>query len=197
MKLIVATNNAHKLTEFKRILEPMGYTVCGQREMGVEIEVEEKGSTFAENALLKAAAIHKATGLTVVADDSGLCVDALDGAPGVYSARYAGENATDADRNQKLLQNMANVADDVRTAAFVSAIALVFSDDDIIQCQGECKGEIGYSPLGENGFGYDPIFMIGDKSFAQLTSQQKDEISHRGRALEKLEQLLKQRNKQA
>ena len=193
MKLVVATGNAHKLIEFKRILEPMGYEVIGQKELSIDIDVEETGVTIAENAYLKAMTIHKLAGVPVVADDSGLCVDALNGEPGVYSARYAGENATDKDRNNKLLKNMEQVPMENRGGQFVSAICCVFGVDDVITCEGICKGYIGYAPCGENGFGYDPLFMIEDKSFAQLSDVEKDIISHRGLALEKLREKLEQR----
>ena len=193
MKLVVATGNAHKLIEFKRILEPMGYDVVGQNEICPEIDVEETGVTFAENAYLKAIAIHRITGVPVVADDSGLCVDALNGEPGVYSARYAGENATDTDRNIKLLKNMEQVPVEHRGGQFVSSICCVYGEDDIITCEGICKGNIGYAPCGENGFGYDPLFMIGDRSFAQLSGAEKDLISHRGLALEMLRKEIERR----
>ncbi len=194
MKLIVATNNAHKLVEFKRILEPLGFEVFGQKEMGVNIEPEETGTTFAENARIKALAIHKATGTAVVSDDSGLCVDALGGEPGVYSARYGGADAvTDIDRYNLLLKNLADTPKEKRTARFVSAICCVLGESDIVEAEGTCEGYIGTAPRGENGFGYDPIFMVGDSSMSELSAEQKDSISHRGNALQKLQEKLANR----
>ena len=158
MKLIVATNNAHKLVEFGRILAPLGIEVHSQKEYCPDLDVEETGTTFAANARLKAEAVYKATGLMAVADDSGLCVDALDGAPGVYSARYAGENATDAQKIEKLLDEMKDVPEEKRTGRFVSAICCI-GPDLLLECEGVCEGTIGYECRGEGGFGYDPIFM--------------------------------------
>ena len=182
MDLIVATNNPHKLVEFGRILAPLGITVHAQKEYCPGLEVEETGTTFAENAKLKAEAVYKATGLTAVADDSGLCVDALDGAPGIYSARYAGENATDAQRIQKLLDALRNIPDAQRTARFVSAICCIGSDL-MLECEGICEGVIGHECRGEGGFGYDPIFYVNGRSYSEMTGEEKDSISHRGHAL--------------
>lgn len=194
MKLVLATNNAHKLVEFKRILEPLGYEILPQKEVCGGAQVTEDGTTFSENAYKKAIAIFHLTGMPTIADDSGLCVDALNGEPGVYSARYAGEGHDDAANNNKLLSKLANVPEKERTARFVSAICCVFSDDDKVECEGYCEGKIGYELLGDNGFGYDPLFMVGEQSFAQLTGEEKDSISHRGNALKKLEKILKNRN---
>ncbi len=184
MQLVLASNNAHKAEEFSRVLSPLGYTVMTQRQAGVEIEVEENGTTFAENAKLKAEAVYRLTGLPTVADDSGLEVDALGNAPGIYSARYGGADITDADRCRKLLQELSDLPLEQRTARFVCV--LYYLDENGIghTVRGECHGLIGYAPRGENGFGYDPIFMVGDQSFAELTAEQKDRISHRGKALE-------------
>ena len=182
MKLIVATNNAHKLLEFGRILAPLGVEVHSQKEYCPDLDVEETGTTFAENARLKAEAVFKATGLTAVADDSGLCVDALNGAPGVYSARYAGENATDAQRIEKLLQEMANVPDEERTGRFISAICCI-GPELLIECEGVCEGVIGRECRGEGGFGYDPVFYVDGRSYSEMTGEEKDAVSHRGRAL--------------
>ncbi len=184
MQLVLASNNAHKAEEFSRVLSPLGYTVITQRQAGVEIEVEENGTTFAENAKLKAEAVYRLTGLPTVADDSGLEVDALDNAPGVYSARYGGADATDADRCRKLLQELSDVPPEQRTARFVCVLYYLDENEIGHTVRGECHGTIGYAPRGENGFGYDPIFMVGDQSFAELTADQKDRISHRGKALE-------------
>ncbi len=183
MELILATNNAHKVEEFSRILAPLGIVVRSQKEFCPNLEVEENGATFAANARLKAEAFYKATGLAAVADDSGLCVDALNGAPGVYSARFAGPGATDAQRIQKLLDEMQDVPDEQRTARFVSAICCIGPDGLLIECQGVCEGRIGRQCRGEGGFGYDPVFYVGDRSYAQMTGEEKDAVSHRGRAL--------------
>ena len=190
MKLIAATNNAHKVVEFKRILEPLGFTVLSQKEAGIHVEAEETGTTFEENAYLKAKAVYDASGLPTVADDSGIAVDALNGAPGVYSARYGGPSLNDVDRYEKLLHEMDGVPDEKRTARFVCAILLILSSDQVFGFTGVCEGKIGYGPRGENGFGYDPIFMVGDKSTAELLPEDKDKISHRGQALRKMEQML-------
>ena len=190
MKLIAATNNAHKVVDFKRILEPLGFTVLSQKEAGIHVEAEETGTTFEENAYLKAKAVYDASGLPTVADDSGIAVDALNGAPGVYSARYGGPSLNDVDRYEKLLHEMDGVPDEKRTARFVCAISLILSSDQVFGFTGVCEGKIGYGPRGENGFGYDPIFMVGDKSTAELLPEDKDKISHRGQALRKMEQML-------
>ena len=182
MKLIVATNNAHKLVEFGRILAPLGIEVHSQKEYCPDLDVEETGTTFAANARLKAEAVYKATGLMAVADDSGLCVDVLDGAPGVYSARYAGENATDAQKIEKLLDEMKDVPDEKRTARFVSAICCI-GPDLLVECEGVCEGVIGYECRGEGGFGYDPVFYVEGRSYSEMTGEEKDAVSHRGRAL--------------
>lgn len=191
MKLIAATNNTHKVIEFKRILEPLGYTVLSQKEAGIHIEVEETGETFEKNAYLKAKSVYEASGLPTVADDSGIAVDALNGAPGVYSARYGGPALDDVGRYEKLLAEMENVPDSNRTARFVCAISLILSNEKVYSFTGVCEGKIGYAPRGENGFGYDPIFMVGDKSTAELSPAEKDKISHRGQALRKMEKLLR------
>ncbi|MBP0963589.1 MAG: RdgB/HAM1 family non-canonical purine NTP pyrophosphatase [Oscillospiraceae bacterium] len=182
MELIIATNNANKLKEFGRILAPLGVVVHSQKEYCPDLDVEETGTTFAANARLKAEAVYKATGLTAVADDSGLCVDALDGAPGVYSARYAGENATDAQRIEKLLEELKDVPDEKRTGRFVSAICCI-GPDLLIECEGVCEGIIGRECRGEGGFGYDPVFYVEGRSYSEMTGEEKDAVSHRGRAL--------------
>ena len=182
MKLIVATNNPHKLVEFGRILAPLGIEVHSQKEYCPDLDVEETGTTFAENARLKAEAVYRATGLTAVADDSGLCVDALGGAPGVYSARYAGEHATDAQRIEKLLEEMKDVPEEKRTGRFISAICCI-GPDLLVECEGVCEGVIGYECRGEGGFGYDPVFYVEGRSYSEMTGEEKDAVSHRGRAL--------------
>lgn len=188
MKFVIATHNKHKLQELQRILTPLGIEAV-TADLS---EVEETGTTFAENACLKAKAACKETGLPAVADDSGLEVDALDGRPGVYSARYAGEGATDAQRIEKLLGELSEVPAEKRGARFVSAICCVFPNGDILRAEGDCPGSISFAPAGEDGFGYDPIFLCGEKTFAQMTAAEKDAVSHRGKALEKFNLVLKE-----
>ena len=182
MEFFISTGNAHKISEFKAILAPYGITLKSPKDLGVNVDVEENGTTFSENALIKAEYGYKLTGLPTIADDSGLAIEALNGEPGIYSARYAGDNATDTDKINKVLKNMLGA--DNRKAKFVCAIAFV-GDDKRFCVEGECHGNILYSPCGENGFGYDPIFMPDGfkKSFAQLSADEKNGISHRGRAL--------------
>ena len=195
MEFIAATNNPGKMAEMRRILERMGHTVRSQREAGVTLEPEENGTTFAENARIKARAICEAAGTATIADDSGLCVDALNGAPGVYSARYGGEGLDDTGRYRLLLENMKGQMP--RTAKFVSVITCCFPNGDVLTARGECPGTIAFAPQGEGGFGYDPVFFVPPlkKTFAQLTAEEKNAISHRGKALEvfqvKLEAYLK------
>lgn len=192
MQYIIATHNPKKLKELSRILLPLGIEAVTDRDLGIETtEVEENGKTFEENAYLKAASACKESGLPAVADDSGLCVDALDGAPGLYSARYAGEGATDAEKIEKILAALADVPKDKRTARFVSAICCVFPDGKTLYARGECEGEIAFEASGEGGFGYDPVFVTGGKSFAQMTAEEKDAVSHRGRSLRAFSQVLK------
>lgn len=193
MKFIIATNNPHKLVELERILNPLKINAVSAKEAGVTLDdVEETGTTFAENAFLKANAAYKKTGLPSVADDSGLSVDCLDGRPGIFSARYAGENATDKDRYTKLLNEMKDVPEEKRTAHFTSSICLIIDDNTKIQVEGYCEGKIAFAPKGVDGFGYDPVFLVGEKSYAELSAQEKDKISHRGNALRKLkEELIK------
>ncbi len=185
---IIASNNPHKVEELDRILNPLGIKSVTAKDAGINLsEVEETGETFAENARLKAQAAYKISGMPAVADDSGLMVDALGGAPGVYSARYAGENATDADRISKLLTELKDVPENERTAAFVSSICCILEDGSMIEVSGRCNGKIAFEPVGEGGFGYDPVFVVADgRSFAQLTAEEKDKISHRGNALRAL-----------
>lgn len=186
MKVIIASNNKGKIREFKALLSPLGYEVLSQGEAGVNIEVEETGTTFAENSALKAKAIFDITeNCGVLADDSGLVVDALNGEPGVYSARYGGLN-TDLERTALLLKNLKDVPDEKRTARFICSIHFVKANGETITVEGRCEGKIGYQPQGENGFGYDPVFMYGDKSFAQIPAEVKNTVSHRANALKKL-----------
>lgn len=183
MKVVLASKNAHKLQELQDILSAQGVEVILESAAGVDVEVEETGTTFEENSLLKARAVMEASGLPAIADDSGLMVDALNGAPGVYSARYGGPGLDDTGRYRLLLENMRGVLD--RKCRFVSAITLCMPSGDIVTARGECPGTLAYAPQGENGFGYDPIFFVPEKkkTFAQLTAEEKNAISHRGRAL--------------
>lgn len=201
MKVVVATRNPHKLTEFARILSPMGYQLVSQEEVCPGIEVEEDGTTFLENARKKAEEIYRRTGLPTIADDSGLCVDALGGAPGVHSARYAddeGEGHNDKANNRKLLQELSDVPMEKRTARFVCAISFVMGEEKIVECEGVCEGRIAFREQGDNGFGYDPLFLVEDgRSFAEIDGEEKDRVSHRGNALRKLQALLERSHKQA
>lgn len=191
MKLVIASNNKGKIREYKQLLEPMGYEVVSQSEAGIDLEVEETGVTFAENSALKARAVYEKCSCAVLADDSGLSVDALNGEPGVYSARYGGLK-TDAERSALLLEKLRNVPDEKRTARFICTIHFIMQDGKEIAVEGRVEGKIGYKPVGENGFGYDPIFMYGDKSFAQIPADEKNSVSHRADALNRLLKKLKQ-----
>lgn len=192
MNVIAATGNAGKLREFARIFAPFGIEVTAQKEVLPELSVEENGISFAENAFLKADAVHRLTGRAAVADDSGLCIDALGGAPGVYSARYCGEDTSYSVKMQRLLEELRDVPEKERTARFISHICFIDEGGSQIDAKGVCEGLIGFKPCGNGGFGYDPLFMINGKSFAELSDSEKDTCSHRGKALrilaEKLEQ---------
>ncbi len=192
MKFIIATHNQKKLSELRRILSPLGIEAMTADEAGISFDdVEETGVTFEENAEIKARALFDGSGFGTIADDSGLCVDALGGAPGVYSARYSGEHGNDADNIELLLKNMADVPDSERTARFVCAICCVMPDGTQFTVRGECEGKIGYECVGDGGFGYDPVFMRPDgRSMAELTKEEKDAISHRGNALRLLAEKL-------
>lgn len=185
MKVILASKNQHKLTELSSILSKLGFEIALESDYGLDIEVEETGTTFEENSLLKAEAVMKASGLPVLADDSGLMVDALSGAPGVYSARY-GNKKSDAERTAYLLENMKNVEESARGAKFVCVITCLWPDGRKIVARGECPGRISQSPQGENGFGYDPVFYLPEygMTYAELPAERKNAISHRALALE-------------
>ena len=195
MKLVLASKNVKKMREMNDILSGMGVEVCLQADVGIDVDVEETGTTFEENSRLKAQAVMEASGLPAIADDSGLCVDALNGAPGVYSARYGGEGLDDTGRYRLLLANMPK--GEARTAKFVSVITCCFPGGEVLTARGECPGTIAFAPMGEGGFGYDPVFFLPrlKKTFAQLSAEEKNAISHRWLALaafqKKLEEYLK------
>ena len=194
MDYIIATHNMKKRNELARILEPLGLRVFTADQLGIDLsDVEETGETFAENARLKSRSGCAESGLPCIADDSGLQVDALGGAPGVYSARFAGEHGNDAKNNELLLKKLENVPPEQRTARFVSTVCCTYPNGEEILVTGVCEGRIGYEPKGEGGFGYDPLFMVEDKSFAEMTAQEKDQISHRGNALRALARELAER----
>ena len=183
MKFVLASQNKHKLEEMQAILSAHGVEAVLQSDLGLHVDVEETGDTFAENALLKAKAVMEASGLPAIADDSGVCCDALSGAPGVYSARYGGPELDDAGRYRLLLANMQGAK--TRAAHFTSAIACIFPNGDTIEAEGICPGTIAFAPQGTGGFGYDPVFFLPGlrKTYAQLTPEEKAAVSHRGKAL--------------
>ena len=184
MKLLIATHNNKKRVELQRILSPIGIEVVLAEDIGCTLrDVEETGTTFEENAKLKAVSGCEDSGIACIADDSGLCVDFLNGEPGVYSARYSGEHGNDEANIDKLLKNLDGVPKEKRTARFVCAACCAFPDGGIITVRGECEGEILTKRRGSGGFGYDPVFMSGGKSFGEITSEEKDSMSHRGKAL--------------
>ncbi|NTV88954.1 MAG: XTP/dITP diphosphatase [Clostridiales bacterium] len=195
-RLIIATMNKDKLKEIKEILASLPYEVISMDEAGFAMDIEETGTTFEENAMLKARALSEATGEMVIADDSGLEVDYLDGAPGIYSARFAGEGATDADKNRKLLGLLEGIPMEKRTARFVCAIAVVHRDGSAYTVRGTCEGFIGNEPRGGNGFGYDPLFYMPEYGMttAEMEPAKKHAISHRGRALALMAERLKDEN---
>ena len=186
MKFVLATQNPKKLKEMDMILKTLGVEVVSEAELGLTLEVEETGETFEANARLKAKAVMEATGLPAIAGDSGLCVDALGGAPGVYSARYGGEGLDDAGRYQLLLNALRGQTN--RAAHFHTTIVCAFPNGDELVVDGDCAGTIAFVPMGEGGFGYDPVFFVPElrKTFSQLTAEEKAAISHRGKALREL-----------
>ena len=183
MKCVLASQNKPKLVEMQSILAAHGVEVVLEADVGLNVDVEETGETFAENAMLKARAVMEASGLPAIADDSGVCVDALNGAPGVYSARYGGPELDDVARYRLLLENMRGTR--TRTAHFTSCIACVFPNGDTLEAEGVCPGTIAFAPQGDGGFGYDPVFFLPElrKTYAQLTPEEKAAVSHRGKAL--------------
>ena len=186
MKLVLATQNPKKLKEMNEILSHLGVEVVSEAELGVRIEVEETGETFTDNARLKATAVMQATGLPAVADDSGLCVDALNGGPGVYSARFGGEGLDDKGRYTLLLEMLRGQTD--RAAHFHTSIVCAFPNGDELVCEGECPGTIAFAPMGENGFGYDPVFLDPELGLtaAEMSPEEKMSRSHRAKALREL-----------
>ena len=195
-RIIAASSNAHKIREIQTIMSKFGMKVVSRKDAGIpDFEIEEDGETFEENSYKKAYEIMKTCGEITVADDSGLMVDYLGGAPGVYSARFAGEECDDSKNNEKLLKLLNGLSGEDRKAKFVSVITLVYPGGETLVARGECPGRIIEAPTGENGFGYDPIFVPDgyDKSFGQLSEEEKNEISHRAKALEVLERLLAER----
>ena len=195
MKVVLASKNPHKLVEIKQITDQFGFDLVLQSELGVDIDVEETGITFEENSLIKAKAVMEATGLPALADDSGIAVDALNGEPGVYSARYGfDESLDDWGRMMLLLKNTEHVPDGQRQAKFVCVISFVTPDGETIQARGEIHGELTRQPRGENGFGYDPIFYYPPfgQTTAELPAEQKNAVSHRGNALRILNEKLKE-----
>ena len=193
MKLVLATNNAHKLSEIRQILGNRFEEILSLRDLGITQDVAETGSTLKENAIIKATTIMKLTGLPTLADDTGLMVDALNGEPGVYSARYAGEQHDDKANVAKLLKNLEPYKGKERSAHFVTCMVIAYPNGKIKSVEGRTDGEITYSPSGSNGFGYDPVFYSYDlkKVFAEATPEEKNSVSHRGRALAKIIPLIK------
>ena len=191
-KLLLATNNNGKVREYRSLLAGIPFDIVTPADEGITTEVEETGESFEENARLKAAILAEESGLLSLADDSGLDVDALGGEPGVLSARYAGEGASDADRVDYLLKKLADVPQDKRTARFRCVIAIVQPGGAVELCQGECRGTITTAPAGERGFGYDPVFYVPElgKTMAELAPEQKNRISHRAMAAEKAREVL-------
>ena len=195
MKVVLASKNKHKLVEIRQITDKFGFDLVLQSELGVDIDVEETGTTFEENSFLKAEAVMKATGLPALADDSGICVDALNGEPGIYSARYGFDDSLDDwGRLQLLLKNTEQVPDGMRQAQFVCVITMVTPEGKVIRARGEIHGELLRAPVGENGFGYDPIFYYPPLgcSTAEMPPEEKNKVSHRAMALKVLNEKLKE-----
>ena len=190
MKIILASNNKNKLREFREILQPRGFEVLSLSDCNINIDIEETGTTFVENATIKAKTIYNMTKLPCIADDSGLVVAYLNREPGIYSSRYAGENASDHDRCNLILSKLENVPIELRESRFVCAICYINANGEVKTVSGTCEGYIGFEEKGQNGFGYDPIFMYGAKSFAELSAEEKNLISHRSNALKKLVEIL-------
>ena len=194
-KIIFATGNEGKMKEVRMILKDLGLPVLSMKEAGVQADIVEDGTTLEENAKIKAVAVQKLTGALVLADDSGLEIDYLNKEPGIYSARYMGEDKPYSVKNANLISRLAGVPDEQRTARFVCAIAAAFPDGEVLTTRGTIEGIIGYEERGENGFGYDPIFYLPEykKSTAELSPEEKNALSHRGRALRQMEEELRKR----
>lgn len=194
-KIVFATGNAGKMREIREILADMDLEVVSMAEIGADIEIEENGATFEENAAIKARAVGKVCGETVLADDSGLEVDHLNREPGIYSARYMGEDTPYSIKNANIIQRLEGVPQEERTARFVCAIAAVFPDGEEVVTHGEIEGWIDYEEKGSNGFGYDPIFFVPEfgRTTAELSDEEKNSVSHRGRALRKMKDELRKR----
>lgn len=194
-KVIFATSNEGKMREVRSILEGMNLEVLSMKEAGIQVEVVEDGTTFEENAIIKATEIQKACGEIVLADDSGLEIDYLNKEPGIYSARYMGEDTSYAIKNQSLIHRLEGVEEEKRTARFVCAIAAAFPDGTVEVARGTIEGRIGYEEKGNNGFGYDPIFYVPEYgcTTAELTMEQKNEASHRGKALRIMKEIMKEK----
>lgn len=192
-KVIFATSNEGKMKEVRAILEDLGMEVLSMKEAGIHVDVVEDGTTFEENAVIKATEIQKVCGEIVLADDSGLEIDYLNKEPGIYSARYMGEDTSYRIKNQNLIDRLKGVEDEKRTARFVCAIAAAFPDGTVEVTRGTIEGRIGYEESGENGFGYDPIFYVPEYgcTTAQLSPKQKNEVSHRGKALREMKEIMK------
>ena len=194
-KIVFATGNEGKMREVRLILQDLGFTVLSMKEAGVSLDIEENGTTFAENAMIKARAVWEKTGGIVLADDSGLVVDYLGGEPGVYSARYLGEDTSYEIKNQAIIDRLADAKEEERTARFVSAIAAVLPDGSELVTEGTVEGLIAHEPAGNGGFGYDPIFYLPEYGVtsAEIPIEKKNEISHRGKALEAMKIKLRER----
>ena len=192
-RIIFATGNAHKMEEIREILRNLPCELLSMKEAGIECDIVEDGQTFAENAMIKAKAVCEASGCVTLADDSGLCVDYLDGAPGIYSARWMGEETSYHVKNNELIRLLEGVPDEKRSARFVCAIACAFPDGRAFTAEAPYEGRIGYEEKGENGFGYDPVFYVPEKGrySAELSPKEKNEISHRGKALRNMYDILK------
>jgi XTP/dITP diphosphohydrolase len=193
-KILLATNNRAKVKEYAKLLQDIPYRIVSLEDMHISEQVEETGTSFEENAILKARRYAELSGLTTIADDSGLEVDALGGEPGVRSARYAGEGASDKERIDFLLNKLVDVPWEKRLAQFRCVIAIAYPDGKVQICQGQCRGILTFKPLGDNGFGYDPVFYLPDlhKTMAELSMSEKNAISHRGKAAEEARKALQQ-----
>lgn len=194
-KMILASSNMNKLREFREILEPLGCEIISQKDAGIDVDPEENGQSFAENSAIKARAVYKAAHTAVIADDSGLEVDALGGEPGIYSARYGGTR-DDKAHNEIVLKKLEGVPDEKRTARFVAAITYIDEDGREFQFTGKFEGRIGYEERGANGFGYDPIFYVGGVSSAEMSPEEKNALSHRGKALRALAEFISDKNQE-